>query len=83
MRFMLAADVSDGRGNFAVQLYLLYAVPLLLVVVIELAFGRAVGPRWEVARRKDGGSGYWFLIALHLFLAIFPPAFVWYVSSKY
>jgi len=64
---------SSGRtaAPFAMTFWhLLWATPILAMLTIELAFGIAFGPRFELARRKDIGSGYWYLIFFHLFLFV-------------
>jgi hypothetical protein len=58
----------------------IWSAPIFLLLLLELAFGVALGPNFEIANRREDERSYWYLVIFHtsLFVVILGVSLIYY-----
>jgi hypothetical protein len=76
---LIASRESSG---WALAFLTIFGGPILLLLMFELAFGRAVD-RTRFVRRQESPREYWLLLLFHLLILLFVVGFILFYLFYY
>ena len=70
---VLAAVNREG-SQMILFFLVIFAGPILLVILVELVFGLAFD-RYQMVRRRESPREYWYIVLLHSVILVFVVGF--------